>query len=136
MAGKKIMIIDDDKEFLEELQETLSLSGYYTIAINDSTTAVDTAYSMKPDIILLDLKMDGMSGFQVAEGLKKFPSTSQIPIIAMTGVFNKKNHFSLMDLCGMQMCLEKPFNPLDAIILIEEVFREQKKMRRNNQIYQ
>ena len=136
MAGKKIMIVDDDKEFLEELEETLSLSGYYTITIDDSTTAFDVASTMKPDIILLDLKMDKMSGFQVAESLKRFPTTSHIPIIAMTGVFNKKNHFSLMDLCGMDLCIEKPFNPLDVIILIEDLFREQKRQQRRNQIYQ
>ena len=134
MLRKKIMIVDDDKALLEELEETLSLSGYSTIAINDSSTVFDIANDMKPDMIILDLKMDKMNGFQVAKVLKDSSETANIPIIAMTGVFNKENHFSMMDMCGMKMCLEKPFNPLDVIFLIEEVFREErKKYRVSNQ---
>ncbi|MGA1841023.1 MAG: two-component system response regulator [bacterium] len=120
MDGKKLMIVDDDKDFLEELRETLFLEGYYSIVINDSTTVLELASTSKPDVILLDLNMDGMSGFRIAQSLKKCPLTSEIPIIAMTGVFTGKNHFSLMDLCGIKICLEKPFNPQDLILLLKK----------------
>ena len=132
MGKKKILIIDDDEDLLEELQETLNISGYKTIAIKDSTCAFDTAYKFRPDLILLDLKMNDMNGFQVATSLKRFPSTTHIPIIAMTGFFNKKHHFKLMDLCGMNMCLEKPFNPPDLIVLIKEIFKEGGKYPKND----
>lgn len=55
--GKKIMVIDDDKEFLEGLQETLELSGYDLTVVNDSTKVLDITNKTRPDIILLDLKM-------------------------------------------------------------------------------
>ncbi|MGA1864283.1 MAG: two-component system response regulator [bacterium] len=121
MDGKKLLIVDDDKEFLEELREALSLKGYYPIVINDSTTVLDVISTLKPDVILLDLNMDGMSGFRIAQSLKKSPLTSEIPIIAMTGVFTGENHFSLMDLCGIKICIEKPFNPQDLILLLKKV---------------
>ena len=121
MDGKKLLIVDDDKEFLEELREALSLKGYYPIVINDSTTVLDVISTSKPDVILLDLNMDGMSGFRIAQSLKRSPLTSEIPIIAMTGVFTGKNHFSLMDLCGIEICIEKPFNPQDLILLLKKV---------------
>lgn len=130
MPGEKIMIVDDDKKFLETLKETLILSGYETIAVNNSSDALDVAKKLKPDVILLDLKMDGMSGFRLAEKLKRFPETSDIPIIAMTAVFNREYHFSLMELCGMKMYLEKPFKPLDVIVLIEEVLKEKRKRKK------
>jgi len=123
LAGKRIMIVDDDKDLLGELQETLSIKGYYTLAINDSTSAVDAAFSSKPDVILLDMKMDGMSGFQVAQSLRRLPSTSLIPIIAMTGVCTRENHLSAMELWGMDVCIEKPFNPHDLILSIQRVLR-------------
>lgn len=47
------MIVDDDREFLEELQEMLISKGYYTIAINDNTTVLDMAKKETPDLILL-----------------------------------------------------------------------------------
>lgn len=117
------MIVDDDKDLLDELQETLSMKGYATLAINDSTSAVDAAFSSRPDVILLDMKMDGMSGFQVAQSLRRLPSTALIPIIAMTGVCTRENHLSAMGLWGMDVCLEKPFNPHDLILSIQRVLK-------------
>jgi len=115
------MIVDDDKEFIEELEETLIMSGYTTMAINDSTTVLNAARNAKPDLILLDLKMDRMSGFQVAQSLKKFPETTTIPIMAMTGYFTREEYSSLTEMYGMQACIMKPFNPLDVIAKIESL---------------
>ncbi|MGA1796388.1 MAG: response regulator [bacterium] len=123
MANTRVMIVDDDRDFLEELQDALTSHGYETIPISRSTIAPFAAYTTKPDVILLDIKMDGMSGFDVAEHIKRFSSTADIPIIAMTGFFNKEKHLALMDLCGMKICLEKPFNPRDVIATIEGVLQ-------------
>jgi CheY-like chemotaxis protein len=119
MAVKKILIVDDDREFAEELKELLFLSGYEAVVINDSKEAFDAAFTLKPDIILLDIKMDGMDGFQVLEKLKQFPETARIPVIAMTGYFTKEEHVRLISVCGMDVCLKKPFNALDLIARIE-----------------
>jgi len=125
MRSKKIMIVDDDKQFLEELKEILMSSGYYTIAINDSTAVLDAAKTQRPDLILLDLKMDGMNGFQLADSLKRIQATAHIPIIGISGIFRMENdiedNFFLMDFCHM---LHKPFNPLYLIDKIENVLLE------------
>jgi CheY-like chemotaxis protein len=119
MAGEKIMIVDDNKEFLEELKDMLVLGGYSVTAITDGATALRVARTIRPDVILLDLKMNKMNGFQVADRLKDYSETSVIPIIAMTAFFTKEEHSSLIRFCGMQKCLKKPFNPLDVIMAIE-----------------
>lgn len=116
---EKIMVVDDDEEFLEELRETLNLSGYRVIIVNDSTTALDTACTMKPDVILLDLKMDKKSGFKIADELKRVPETAHIPTIAMSGFYVQKYHNLLLKICGIKRFLKKPFNPLDVIAKIE-----------------
>ncbi|MDD5595094.1 MAG: response regulator [Candidatus Omnitrophica bacterium] len=120
MSNKKVMIIDDNQEFLEELKEALRLSGYDTVALNDPLSARDIAILEKPDIVLLDLKMPGKSGFQVADEIRHFSELVQVPIIAMTGFF-KEGYGPLLNLCGIKKCLKKPFNPLDIIAEIEEV---------------
>lgn len=120
----KVMIVDDDRRFLEELKETLTLSGYESVVINDSTTTVNIARKTRPDCILLDLKMNKMDGFQVIEELKKLPETDRIPIIAMTGYFTRPEYSTLIGMCGVETCLMKPFNPLDAISRIEMVLSE------------
>lgn len=117
---KKVMVIDDDKEFLDEMIETLRLSGYETLSLSESTAAAEEAARAKPDIILLDLKMDKKSGFKVADELMSGPETKDIPVIAITGVFTHKEHHLFMKICNIKHCLIKPINPLDVIHLIEK----------------
>lgn len=120
MAYKKVMIVDDDKEFLEELNEILELSGYETITASNTNNVLDIACTLKPDVILLDLKMQGKSGFQLAKEIEAIPDLSHVPIIAMSGYF-KHDYNSLLNMCGIRSCLRKPFSPLDVIARIEEV---------------
>ncbi len=122
MANKKVMIVDDDAEFLEELNETMSASGYEMIPVNDSTTVVDIASRVKPDLIILDLKMPGKSGFQLAEEIRRLPELEKIPIIAMSAFFKEEYAF-LLSIFGIKKCLKKPFNPLDVITAVETAFK-------------
>ena len=122
MANKKVMIVDDDAEFLEELNETMSASGYEMIPVNDSTTVVDIASRVKPDLIILDLKMPGKSGFQLAEEIRRLPELEKIPIIAMSAFFKEEYAF-LLGIFGIKKCLKKPFNPLDVITAVETAFK-------------
>lgn len=124
MAKKKIMLIDDNKEFLEELVETLSLSGYEVLAVNDAATAFEAARAAKPDMVLLDLKMPGKTGFKVADEITHSAELKHIPIVAMTGHFTDLEYSLLINLCGIKKCLLKPFHPLDVIAQIENLLRE------------
>lgn len=123
MPKKKIMIVDDDREFLEELKETLTSSGYDTTALSNSTSALKMVRKIKPDVILLDLKMQGKSGFQIANELKQLAETAHIPIIAMTAFYTEREYTILTNICGIKTCLIKPFNPLDVIAEIERALK-------------
>jgi len=68
---RKIMIIDDDNEFLEEISEVLIKCGYDVSIISDSTQALSKTLKSKPDTILLDLKMKKLDGFEIANNFKK-----------------------------------------------------------------
>jgi DNA-binding response OmpR family regulator len=124
MRRKRVMIVDDDKEFLEELQETLFLNGYEVIKVNDPHRVLDSAGNNKPDIILLDLKMDHFSGFEIADELSRFIRTIDIPVVAMTGFFTENEHISLMSLCGINKCITKPFSAEQIVTAIEAEFRK------------
>lgn len=117
---KKVMLIDDDKEFLEEIRDTLSLSGYDVFPVNDATKVASAVQKIKPDIILLDLKMPKKSGFEVANELRHSSEDANIPIIAMSAFLNE-DLLPLMNICGIQKYLKKPMYPLDLIAQIEEV---------------
>ena len=126
MAGDKVMIVDDDEEFLEELQDVLAAYGYEAITVNDSTRAVAMASQLQPKILLLDLTMDKLDGFQVAEKLKKLPKTRNIPIIAVTGFYPPQGSLCFENHSEIKMILEKPIDPVALITTIEKVVRERK----------
>jgi CheY-like chemotaxis protein len=129
MAGKKVMVVDDDKVFLDELSKMLTATGYEVTSVNESVSAVKAARVTKPDVILLDLRMRTMSGFEVADRLKGYAEVSSIPIIAITGFYTLKEHAWLMNFCGIKKCIRKPFNPLDVIAEIENVLKAEAAKR-------
>ena len=114
-----IMIVDDNIELLEELENLLKLGGYDVITISDGTRVIDAAIKNKPDLILLDLKMSPKSGFQIADEVKNSLQLKSIPVIAMTGFFTEKQHFQMMELCGIRATILKPFRPVNLITKIE-----------------
>jgi DNA-binding response OmpR family regulator len=115
---KKIMLIDDDKDFLEELKESLVLNDYEVVTVNEPSLTMETAAREKPDVIITDIKMPGESGFQLACKLKFFSSLSNIPIIAMTGYF-KEEYIPFMKAYGIISYIKKPFDTIDIISKIE-----------------
>jgi CheY-like chemotaxis protein len=124
MHPKRILLVDDDVEFLEELQELLHLSGYEVDAVNKPASAVSTALRRQPDLILLDLRMDGMTGFEVAKELRQSSQTARIPIVAMSGYFSEQQDCTLFDFLQIRNCLQKPFTPLDVISHIESSLKD------------
>lgn len=111
----KVLIVDDNTELLEELQEMLSSSGYDVETLADPQKAFAVAHQIKPELILLDLKMTPKSGFQVADELKHSLQMRDVPIVAMTGFFTEKEHILMMKLCGIKTFILKPFKPSNLI---------------------
>jgi two-component system, OmpR family, alkaline phosphatase synthesis response regulator PhoP len=123
MANKKVMIVDDDQEFLSEFNEMLERSGYDMIAVGDPMQALDAAVEAQPDVILLDLKMPGKNGLYLAYEIQRRFHPKVIPIIVISAHF-KDGYDMVMNVCGIRQCLRKPFNPLDAITYIEQAIWE------------
>lgn len=119
MNDNKIMIVDDSQAFLDEIKETLYLCGYKPIAVADSLKAAKIADRIKPDVIMLDLRMEKMNGFQVADELKKRKTTRSIPIIAMSGYFPMERDSRLLDMSRMFASIKKPFLVADLIAKLE-----------------
>lgn len=138
MEKKKILIIDDDVALLEELMEMLKLSGYEPVSVSDTSLIFETTLKVNPDVILLDLKLGGLNGFQVADRITQSRLFENVPIIAMTGYFTDKAHVTLMNSCGMKYCIIKPFDSFDVITKIEtalaESFPEEIKIKQKSYI--
>ena len=80
----KILIVEDDSGISENLQALLHAKGYQVFAASDGATGVDMARKEMPDLMLLDLLLPKMGGFDVCKMLKTDPATKQIKIIMIT----------------------------------------------------
>lgn len=116
--GSKIMIIDDDRALVDELAGALADRGYEVVCAYDGETGLEKIAAVTPDVILLDLRMKGMSGFRVADKLSCSTGASAIPIIAMSGFYAPEEYALILRICGIKRCVTKPFSPdqiLDVI---------------------
>jgi two-component system phosphate regulon response regulator PhoB len=119
MDKRKLLLIDDDAEFLAELSPALRFHGYELDVCTNSEQAAAKAMQVCPDAILLDIKMGDKSGFKVAQEIRAQPGRAAIPIIGMTGAFKDRGTIKLINQFGFDDCLYKPFFPMDAIAKIE-----------------
>ena len=82
--AEKILVVDDDDNAIAILQIVLEDQGYEVIMAQDGKTALEMVHKAKPDIVLLDVMMPDMNGYQVCEAIKSDPATRDIPVIMLT----------------------------------------------------
>lgn len=87
--AKRILIVDDDALNRELLQTVLKRAGYSVSQANSGTAAISMVEADAPDLILLDVRMVGMTGYEVCQHLKGSPKTSGVPIIMLTAYDEK-----------------------------------------------
>jgi DNA-binding response OmpR family regulator len=115
----KILIIDDDPVFQDELKTMLSSGPYKPIICSNKRNILQEVNNSHPDIILLELFLDGVSSFQIIKMLREQEGTSHIPIIPMTGFCMTEEYRLLMKVSGIDSCFIKPFQPEDIFSEIE-----------------
>lgn len=81
----KILIIDDEKRIIKVVTSRLEANGYEVISATDGIEGVEKAKSEKPDLVLLDIMMPGMTGYDIIDRLKEEDATRFIPVIMVTG---------------------------------------------------
>lgn len=111
--GKHILVVDDLPENSVVLQSFLSPMGYLIESASDGETALRMVAENPPDVILLDLMMPGMDGFEVCRRLKQDPDTHHIPVIIVTGMSDRDSNVRAVE-AGADDFLIKPF---DRILL-------------------
>ena len=120
MNRKKLLLVDDDKDFLSVLGERLKSKGYIVFMISDPELVGDAVRDFIPDLILLDVRMPGLSGFEVKARLNDEPSTMAIPVIFLTANDSLPEEIKGFRL-GADDYITKPFEPDDLLARIESV---------------
>lgn len=141
-SGKKVLIVDDFVENSRILETFLRAKGYEVSSADCGEKALEQVAVQPPDIILLDLMMPGMDGYEVCQRLKQSPDTRYIPIIIVTGLHEREANIKALE-AGADDFIVKPFDALllDARIrsslrtknLQDEIIQYQRQLEAQNE---
>ena len=123
----KILIADDEPSLRLLVRATLSANkSFELVETSDGNEALAKAQSEMPDLILLDVMMPGLSGFEVCERLKNDPKTKNITIIMLTAKGQQSDRDWALSV-GTDYFLTKPFSPIELFNLIEKILSNSNK---------
>lgn len=123
-AAPKILVIEDEEDIRENLAEILDISNYKTLTAPNGETGLKTAKSEQPDLILCDIMMPGLNGYEVVKVLREYPETTHIPVIFLTAKVERSDQRLGMEL-GADDYLTKPFMPQELLNAIEVRLKRQ-----------
>lgn len=121
-SDKRILVCDDEKHIVRLVQINLEREGYTVLTAYDGKEGLAKAEAEKPDLIVLDVMMPYMDGFEVLRNLKKNPDTRDIPVIMLTAKAQDADVFRGWKE-GVDTYLTKPFNPMELISFVKRIFQ-------------
>lgn len=119
MKDAKILIVDDDLNICELLRLYLQKDGFQTVVVNDGTAAIEAAKNEAPDLILLDIMLPKMDGWQVCREIRK---NSTVPIIMLTAKGETFDKILGLEL-GADDYVTKPFDAKEIVARVKAVLR-------------
>ncbi len=122
IAGSKILVVDDNAQNLELLVAYLDGLSCQVITATDGMEALEKVKTESPDLILLDIMMPRMSGFEVCRKLKSAPATRDIPIVMVTAL-NELGDIERGVESGTDDFISKPVNRLELVTRIKSLLR-------------
>lgn len=133
--ARKILTCDDEKNIVRLIQVNLERQGYEVVTAYNGRECLEKVAAEHPDLIVLDLMMPEMTGFEVLEELKKNPETQNIPVIMLTARTQDQDVLRGWQ-SGVECYLTKPFNPIELLTFIKRIFamEEQKPVEKRYEL--
>ena len=129
----KILIAEDDRNILAGLMDILKMDGYSTVIARDGEVALKQVKDRNPDLLILDVMLPKMSGFEVCKKLKELGSS--IPIIILSAKGDEADKVLGLEL-GADDYVTKPFSPRELLVRIKAVLRRSNQTARVPEIYE
>jgi two-component system cell cycle response regulator DivK len=114
---KRILVIEDQEDLRGVLRDLFTRSGYIVIEAADGLAGVASAKSNRPDVIIMDIQMPVMDGYEAARRIKSDPSLTQIPVVAVSS-FAMKGDEEKARAAGCDQYVTKPYSPMQLLRMI------------------
>lgn len=118
-SSLKILVVEDDRDNMFFITEALTASGYVISTAGDGQEAVKTATKEMPGLILMDLRLPALSGYEAKKRIKETEGLKDVPVIALTAMAMKGDREKILA-AGFDGYLAKPVHPDDLIKKVEE----------------
>lgn len=121
--AKRILIVEDQEDLRGVLRDLFGSSGYVVIEAVDGAAGVVSAKSGKPDIILMDIQMPVMDGYEAARQIKADPNLTSIPVIAVSS-FAMKGDEEKARAAGCDDYVTKPYSPIQLLRMVRRYLND------------
>jgi PAS domain S-box-containing protein len=132
MAKKKILVIDDFLPLLDEVAQFLSFEGYKIYTAKDGAEGIQVALQVIPDLIICDIEMPKMDGYEVFKAMEKIPAISCIPFIYLTAKVQALD-FRKGLMLGADDYLIKPINLDELILTVRKRLEKSERFKKTNE---
>jgi two-component system phosphate regulon response regulator PhoB len=122
MASKHLMLVEDDRAVADLITFHFERAGYRVTRTGDGEEALVLIDEVKPDVILLDWMIEGISGIEVCRRLRRRPTTANIPIMMLTARGEESDRIRGLEI-GADDYITKPFSPRELLARVEAVLR-------------
>lgn len=121
-AKRTILLVEDNSDNRVIMRAVLEHAGYVVLLAGDGASGIEVAFEAVPDVILMDVALPGVNGWDAASRIKANPSTSAIPIIAMTALTMSQD-YARAEEAGMNGYLAKPVSLARVLSEVERVLQ-------------
>jgi diguanylate cyclase (GGDEF)-like protein len=121
-GGKRILVVDDDRNLRKIIQTNLELAGYDVSTAPNGEEALHMLDSMQPDLVVLDVMMPIMDGYEVARRIRRHPANTHVPIIMLTAKSEVEDKLAGFD-AGADDYITKPFGPQELLARVKAKIR-------------
>ncbi len=118
--ASKIVVIEDDPLIRKLIAQTLQRSGYEVVTANDGSEGLRIVKEAQPNLVVLDISMPGLDGYQVCQYLRGDPATATLPIIMVTAMARPADQRRGFDM-GADDYLPKPFALTDLVTRVQSL---------------
>jgi diguanylate cyclase (GGDEF)-like protein len=126
--AESILVVDDDPDIARFVEVNLRSAGYDVSVAGDGEEALERASELRPDLVLLDVMMPRLDGFEVAQRLRKNPQTANTSIIMLTAKALSSDKVTGLQ-SGADDYIIKPFDPIELLARVKGTLRRAKEMR-------
>jgi len=120
----KVLVCDDERHIVRLIQVNLERQGYIVVTAFDGKEGLEKIRSEKPNLVVLDVMMPYMDGFEVLKTIRREPDTENLPVIMLTAKAQDKDVFEGYHY-GADMYLTKPFNPMELVTFVKRIAQGQ-----------